>query len=97
MDKISVTDASLQNSYIILQQLSDSSEAITEKCISALTSQLSNLDGGLKKDIQSHMEEITKLKEKLKYFIDENMNAISDRFSKLPDYEKQTYKKRNII
>ena len=55
MDKISVTDASLQNSYIILQQLSDSSEAITEKCISALTSQLSNLDGGLKKDIQSHM------------------------------------------
>ena len=97
MDKISVTDASLQNSYVILQQLSDSSEAITEKCISALTSQLSNLDGGLKKDIQSHMEEITKLKEKLKYCIDENMNAVSDRFSKLPEYEKQTYKKRNII
>lgn len=96
MDKISVTDASLQNSYIILQQLSDSSEAITEKCISALMSQLSNLDGGLKKDIQSHVEEITKLKRKLKYCIDENMNAIADRFSKIPDYENQTYKKRNI-
>ena len=97
MDKISVTDASLQNSYIILQQLSDSSEAITEKCISALTSQLSNLDGGLKKDIQSHMEEITKLKEKLKYCIDENMTAISDRLNKVPDYENQTYKKRNFV
>ena len=42
------------------------------------------------------MEEITELKEKLKYCIDENMNAISDRFLKLPDYEKQAYKKRNI-
>lgn len=96
MDKISVTDASLQNTYVILQQLSDKSEEITTKCISALTSQLKNLDSGLKKDMQSYMEEITELKEKLKYCIDENMNAISDRFLKLPDYEKQAYKKRNI-
>ena len=97
MDKISVTDASLQNSYIILKQLSDSSEAITEKCISALNSQLSGLDGGLKKDVQNYMDEIIKLKEKLKYCIDENMNAISDRFNKIPDYEAQSYKKRNIV
>lgn len=97
MDKISVTDMSLQGTYIIIQQLNESSEAITEKCVSSLASQLGNLDSGMRKDIQSYIDEITKLKEKLKYCIDENTNAISDRFGKLPDYEKQTYKRRNFV
>lgn len=96
MDKISVTDGALQNVHVVLQQLSDSSELITGKCVSAITSQLSNLDSGIRKDVQGHLDEITKLKDKLKYCIDENKNAISDRLSKLPDYEHQVYKKRTI-
>lgn len=97
MDKISVTDAALQNAYIILRQLSDNSEAITEKCVSGLTDRLNSIDEKLRADIMAYIEKITKLKEKLKYCIDENTAALSDRFAKIPDYENQTYKKRNII
>ena len=97
MDRISVTDATLQNAYVVLQQLNDSSESITTQCISALSSQLNGLDSTFRVDVQRYIETITTLKEKLKYCIDENMNAISERLSKIPDYENKTYKKRNII
>lgn len=97
MDRISVTDDSLQNVFIILQQLNDSQESITEQCISELSSHLSNLDSTFRADIQMYIAEIIKLKEKLKYCIDENMLAISERLSKIPEYENQTYKKRNIF
>ena len=97
MDRISVTDATLQNAYVILQQLNDSSESITAQCVSTLSSQLSGLDSTFRADIQRYIETITALKEKLKYCIDENMTAISERLSKIPDYENQTYKKRNIV
>lgn len=97
MDKISVTDATLQNAYVVLRQLNDSSESITDQCVSALSLQLNGLDSTFKVDIQRFIETITALKEKLKCCVDENMTAISERLSKIPDYENQTYKKRNII
>ena len=97
MDRISVTDATLQNAYVVLQQLNESSENITMQCVTALSSQLNGLDSTFRADIQRYIETITALKEKLKYCVDENMTAISERLSKIPDYENQTYKKRNII
>ena len=97
MDIISVTDETLQNVYVVLQQLNSSSELITGQCIANLESQLSALDSTFRKDIQKYIDSITSLKEKLKYCIDENMMAISDRLSKLPDYENQAYKKRNVF
>ena len=97
MDIISVTDASLSNAYVILQRLGEDSENITSKCEQHLSSELSSLDENFKADIQRYIDTINQLKEKLKYCIDENMAAISDRLYKIPDYENQVYKKRNCV
>ena len=97
MDRISVTDATLQNAYVVLQQLNESSESITSQCVSAISSQLNGLDSTFRVDIQRYIETITALKEKLKYCVDENMTAISERLSKIPDYENQAYKKVNFV
>ena len=96
MDKISVTDDTLQNAYNILQRLNDSSDQITDNCVSFLNSQLSNVDSVFKKSVEKYIECIIALKEKLKYCIDENMVAVRDRLNKVPNYEGQSYKKRNI-
>ena len=97
MDKISVTDEALRNSYVALQQLNDYSATITGQCVSDLTSLLSSLDSTFRKEIQRYIDAITELKQKLSYCIDENMAAVSERFSKIPDYENQTYKARNMV
>ena len=97
MDVISVTDTALSNAYVILQRLGDDSENITSKCEQQLSSELSSLDDNFRRDIQRFIEDINQLKEKLKYCIDENMTAVSDRLNRIPDYEKQTYKKRNFV
>lgn len=96
MDIISVTDATLSNAYVILQRLDEDSENITSKCEQHLSAELSSLDENFRGDIQRYLETINQLKGKLKYCIGENMTAISDRLNKIPEYEKQTYKKRNI-
>lgn len=96
MDIISVTDVTLNNSYVILQRLDEGSENITSKCEQHLSAELSSLDENLRGEIQRYLEAINQLKEKLKYCIEENTTAISDRLNKIPEYEKQTYKKRNI-
>lgn len=97
MDIISVTDATLSNAYVILQRLGEDSENITSKCEQHLSSELSSLDENFRGEVQRYLETINQLKEKLKYCIDENMTAISDRLNKVPDYENQTYKKRNFV
>lgn len=96
MNIISVTNATLSNAYIILQRLDEDSENITSKCEQHLSAELSSLDENFRGEIQRYLETINQLKEKLKYCIDENMTAISDRLNKIPEYEKQTYRKRNI-
>ena len=96
MDIISVTDATLSNAYVILQRLDEDSENITSKCEQHLSAELSSLDENFRGDIQRYLETINHLKGQLKYCIGENMTAISDRLNKIPEYEKQTYKKRNI-
>lgn len=97
MDVISVTETTLRNAYLILQRLGEDSDAITLKCEKDLSSALSSLDDNFRAEILRYIEAINQLKEKLKYCIDENMTAISDRLNKLPDYENQTYKKVNHI
>lgn len=97
MDVISVTDATLSNAYVILQHLEESSENITIKCEQHLSSELNSLDDNFRREIQCYLEAIRQLEEKLKYCIDENMTAIRDRLNKVPDYENQTYKKRNFV
>jgi len=97
MDRISVTDETLRNVYVILQRLDETSDTITNKCEQDLLAQMSGLDTNFRKEVQKYIEAINTLKEKLKYCVDENMSAVSERISKLPDYENQTYKKRNII
>lgn len=96
MDIISVTDSALQNAYVTLQQLKDSSESITKKCASELSSQLGGLDSSFQPDIQRYIETIEALNEKLKYCIDENMTAVNDRLNRIPDYENQIYKQRTF-
>lgn len=96
MDVISVSDATLSNAYVILQCLDEDSENITSKCEQHLSAVLSSLDENFRGAIQRYLETINQLKAKLKYCIDENMTAISDRLNKIPEYEKQTYRKRNI-
>ena len=96
MNIISVTNATLSNAYIILQRLDEDSENITSKCEQHLSAELSSLDENFRGEIQRYLETINQLKEKLKSCIDENMTAISDRLNKIPEYEKQTYRKRNI-
>lgn len=66
------------------------------QCISSLSSQLDNLDGDFRKDIQIFIELVIMLKEKMKCCIDENIAAINERMIKLPNYENQKYKKRTI-
>lgn len=97
MDVISVTDATLSNAYVILQRLGENSENITSKCEQHLSSELSSVDENFRGEVQRYLKTINQLKEKLKYCIDENMTAISDRLNKIPDYENQTYTKRHII
>ena len=97
MDVISVTEETLRNAYLILQRLGEDSDGITLKCEKALSSELSSLDENFRADILRYIEKINYLKEKLKYCVDENMTAISDRLNKLPEYEKQTYKKINFV
>lgn len=97
MDIISVTDVALQNVYVILQRLSEDSKNITLKCEQHLISELSSLDSNFRTEIQNYIEIIKNLNKKLKYCIDENMLAISDRINKVHDYENQTYKKRNFV
>lgn len=97
MDKISVTDASLQNVFVVLQQMNNTSEAIAGKCIAALNDRLESMDSNLRKELQAYIAEVIQRKERFKYCIDENMNAISDRFNKIPDYEKNIYTKRNFV
>ena len=96
MDKISVTDTALQNAYTALQQLESRMGEISEKCVSGLTAQLDNLDDGLKKDIQAHMDEIARMREKLGQCMTENMSAIRERYGKISEYEALSYHKRNI-
>lgn len=96
MDNISVTDSALQNAYNTLQQLKDGSEGITSKCISNLSSQIGGLDSSFGPDIQRYIETISALNEKLKYCIDENMAAVSDRLNRIPDYENQVYRPRTF-
>lgn len=97
MDVISVTETTLRNAYLILQRLGEDSDGITLKCEKDLSSELSSLDDNFRAEILRYIETINQLKEKLKYCIDENMTAISDRLNRLPDYEDQTYKKVNHI
>ena len=97
MDIVSVTDEALRGVYIILQRLDETQDLITNKCVQELIAQMTGLDTNFRKDIQKYIDTISELKEKIKRCVDENVSAISERISKIPDYENQTYKKRNII
>ena len=97
MDVISVTDATLSNAYVILQRLDEDSETITSKCEQHLSSELNSLDENFRGEVQRYIEAINLLREKFKYCIDENMTAIRERIGQIPDYEKQTYRKRDIV
>lgn len=97
MDRISVTNDTLQNVSIVLQGLKDNSKRITTRCVSMLSSHINGLDGAFSVDIQRYIESITILEERIEQCVDENISAISERLNKIPDYEKQTYKKRNIV
>jgi len=97
MDVISVTEESLMNAYLILQRLGDDSDSITVKCDKILSSKLSSLDENFRAEIARYIETINQLKEKLRYCVDENMIAISDRLNRFPEYEKKKYIKRNYL
>lgn len=97
MDVISVTEETLMNAYLILQRLGDDSDSITVKCDKILSSKLSSLDENFRAEIVRYIETINQLKEKLRYCVDENMIAISDRLNRFPEYEKKKYIKRNYL
>ena len=97
MDTISATDDALRNACVILQQLGESSNSITSKCVQQLSSELSSLDEKFRGEIQLFIETINELEKRLKYCIDENITAIGDRLNKIQDYESKTYKKRNFV
>ena len=96
MDKINVTDEALQNIYIVLQQLNEKVDSIATDCEKKLTGQLNNLDVDFRQDIQKYIDSILNFKDDIVYCIAENKVAISERLSKIPEYESQVYQKRNI-
>lgn len=97
MDIISTTEESLNSAYLLLKNLSEDSDRVTVKCARQISANLSFVDVQLRKELMQYIKIIEALNNKLKYCVDENMVAISDRLNKIPEYEKLTYKKRNII
>ena len=94
MDRIYVSEEALRNVYISLKRMSDTSDSLTKTCEIALLSSQNDLDETFRKDILKFVEKIKSLNQKIKYCADENMTAISDRLSKISEYEVKTYRKR---
>lgn len=96
MDRISTTNEAMQNAIVTLQQLSNNLESITSKCVLEVAQQLNELNDRFKMETQNYINKITASKDKMKYFINENIYAISERLYKMPDYENKVYDKWNV-
>lgn len=97
MDRISTTTEAMQNAIVTLQQLSNNLESITSKCILEVVQQLNELNDRFRMETQNYINKITTIKDKMKYCINENIYAISERLWKMPDYENKIYDKWNVI
>ncbi|MBQ2810335.1 MAG: hypothetical protein IJF11_05525 [Clostridia bacterium] len=96
MDKISVTDNALLSARSAIEQFKAKVEALTIKCSSELNANIGNLDQSIHGAIQAFVSVIDRFNASVKGCVDENQASIDERLSRLPEYEAQIYKKRNV-
>ena len=96
MDRISVTDSALFRSVKALQAFVEKTSALTEHSVALLQSQLPDLDTNFRTDVLRYIEAIKELQKKIAVCVEENASALGDRFTKLVNYQANTYKPRIV-
>ncbi len=93
MDIVSVTDETLNNALVAIQEFNNRVDTMVTKCGNQLENEFGNVDLTLKKELVSFIELLDKTREKLKLCVDENSVAIYERQQKLQVYENIGYNK----
>lgn len=96
MDKILVTDTALSNVINELRTLEQSANQTATQCSQAIAGQLDNIESNFRKDLQQFVDAVIAFNGQLIRNTEENIEALEERKSKIPPYEAQSYKKRNI-
>ena len=96
MDKIHVTDASLSNAINELRTLEATANQAATKCSQEISGQLDNIESNFRKDLQQFVDTVIGFNNQLIRNTEENVEALEERKRKIPPYEAQSYKKRNI-
>ncbi len=96
MDKIHVADVALNNVIHELRTLEATANQITTQCVQEISGQLNNIESGFRKDLQQFIDSVVGLNGQLIRNLEENVEALEERKSKIVLYEEQSYIKRNI-
>lgn len=96
MDNINVSSDALVSAAQILKRLDAETSEIYQRCSSAIAGKLGEVDDSFRKDLERFLDEIKELHNAVKVCNEENVEAISDRFSRLSEYENHVYVQRNL-
>ncbi len=97
MDKISTTEAALENAYATLKLLNGTLETLTSAAVGEISAELCGIESHMRDILKGYMEKLVEFQKNLDFCISENTAALSERMSKLAAYHQTAaYKKRNI-
>lgn len=96
MDKIKVNTDALNKATLAIKDFKEQIIGAISKCETALKNEFGGIDDSFKKDLTDYIDKLHSLKNDIEAFETENAAAIKDRISRLSDYSKTSYRKRNI-
>lgn len=96
MDKVKVNIDSLNAANTALKELLENLSGAISKCATDLKNNFNGIDDSYKKDITEYIAKLNSFQHDLATFESENNKAIKERITRISDYSKTTYKRRNI-
>lgn len=96
MEKIKVNTDALNTAAMAIKDFKEQLSSAISKCETALKNEFNGIDDNFKKDLADYIDKLHSLKNDVELFESENTAAIKDRITRVSDYSKTSYKKRNI-
>ena len=88
MDNIKVNTDALNSAITSMKDFKEQLSGVVSKC--------NGIDNNFKKDLTDYIDKLQTIQKEVELFESENTAALKDRITRISEYSKTSYKKRNI-
>ena len=96
MDNIKVNTDALNSAITSMKDFKEQLSSVVSKCETALKNEFNGIDNNFKKDLTDYIDKLQTVQKEVELFESENTAALKDRITRISEYSKTSYKKRNI-